>query len=155
MDNYKIKESGLFFEDFIVGQKVVSCGRSIAESDIYTFAGLSGDYNQIHTDIEFSKKNSFGQRVAHGLLILSIACGLAMRTGVLEKSAIAFREIIDWKFIRPVFIGDTLHVVLTVIEKKHIPRIVGGMITIGVEVINQQNQVTMKGNWNVLVRSKG
>jgi 3-hydroxybutyryl-CoA dehydratase len=155
MANLLIQGRGLYFEEFVVGQKVISCGRTITESDIYAFAGLSGDFNQIHTDIEFGNKSAFGQRVAHGLLVLSIASGLAMRTGVLEDSVIAFREITQWKFIKPVFIGDTVHVVLNVVKTKSIPRIGGGAITIEVEVINQRNDVTMKGNWNALVRSKG
>lgn len=155
MENLPIQGRGLFFEEFMVGQKVVSCGRTITESDIYTFAGLSGDFNQIHTDFEFSKNSPFGQRVAHGLLVLSVASGLAMRTGVLEGSVIAFREITQWKFIKPVFIGDTVHVVLSVVEIKPIPRLDGGAITIKVEVINQLNNVTMKGLWTALVRSKG
>jgi 3-hydroxybutyryl-CoA dehydratase len=155
MEDLLIQERGLFFEEFVVGHKVVSSGRTITESDIYAFAGLSGDFNQIHTDIEFSKKSHFGQRVAHGLLVLSIASGLAMRTGVLEGSVIAFREIKHWKFIKPVFIGDTVHVVLSVVETKSIPRVGGGAITIEVEVINQLNEVIMKGDWNAIVRSKG
>ena len=91
-------QRGMWFEQFDVGQRIITPGRTITESDIVTFAGLSGDYNQIHTDVEFSSKTPFGQRVAHGLLVLSIASGLAMRTGVLEGTVIAFREINNWKF---------------------------------------------------------
>lgn len=82
---------GLYFEEFEVGQRIISTGRTVTENDIVTFAGLSGDYNQIHTDSEFSKNTPFGQRVAHGLLGISIASGLAMRTGVLEGTVLAFR----------------------------------------------------------------
>ena len=101
---------GLYFEEFSVGQKIISVARTMTESDILTFAGLTGDYNQIHTDAEYAKGTPFGQRIAHGLLGLSIAVGLLMRTGVLEGTVMAFREIIEWKFIKPVFIGDSLHV---------------------------------------------
>ena len=101
--------AGLFYEDFHAGQKIVTVGRTITESDIVTFAGLSGDYNQLHTDAEFSRQGSFGQRIAHGLLGLSITSGLALRTGFLEGTVIAFREISEWKFTKPVFIGDTIH----------------------------------------------
>src|SRR5512136_1156604 len=112
---------GLWFEEFEVGQQIISAGRTITEGDIMAFAGLSGDYNQIHTNAEFASKTPFGQRVAHGLLTLSIASGLAMRTGILEGTVIAFREINNWKFTNPVFIGDTLHANLNVIETKAIP----------------------------------
>ena len=84
--------AGLYFEEFSVGQSVTTLGRTLSEDAIFSFAGLTGDYNQIHTDAEFAKSSPFGQRVAHGLLGLSIASGLAMRTGILEGTVIAFRE---------------------------------------------------------------
>ena len=96
---------GLYFEEFFVGQKVTTVGRTVTEYDINTFAGLSGDFNQIHTDAEFSRKTPIGQRIAHGILGLSIASGLAMRTGILEGTVIVFREIAEWKFVKPIFIS--------------------------------------------------
>lgn len=145
---------GQYFEEFEVGQKIITVGRTVAESDIFNFAGFSGDYNQIHTDAEFAKSTPFGQRVAHGLLGLSIASGLAMRTGLLEGTVIAFREINNWKFIAPVFIGDTIHVEMEVIEIKALPRIGGGSVVITLDVKKQSGETTMKGNWTVLVVSK-
>ena len=145
---------GQYFEDFEVDQKIITVGRTVAENDIFTFAGLSGDFNQIHTDAEFSKETPFGQRVAHGLLGLSIASGLAMRTGILEGTVIAFREINNWKFINPVFIGDTIHVEMEVAETKALPRIGGGSVVITLDVKKQSGETVMKGNWTVLVMSK-
>ena len=145
---------GLYFEEFTVGQKIVTVGRTIAESDIFTFAGLSGDFNQIHTDAEFAKTTPFGQRVAHGLLGVAITSGLAMRTGVLEGTVIAFREINEWKFSKPVFIGDTIRAELTVSETKPLPRLGGGSVTIVFDVKNQKDETVMKGTWVVLVASK-
>lgn len=145
---------GLYFEEFEIGQKIVTVGRTVSESDIFTFAGFSGDYNQIHTDAEFAKGTPFGQRVAHGLLGLSIASGLAMRTGVLEGTVIAFREINNWKFIAPVFIGDTIHVEMEVAETKALPRIGGGSVIITLDVKKQSGETVMKGNWTVLVMSR-
>jgi len=145
---------GLYFEEFQVGQHIISTCRTVTESDVVTFAGLSGDYNQIHTDAEFSKNTPFGQRVAHGLLGIAIASGLAMRTGVLEGTVLAFREINEWKFSKPIFIGDTVHVVLDVKEMKALPRLGGGSVIIELSVNNQHAEVTMKGLWTVLVASK-
>lgn len=145
---------GLYFEEFSVGQKIMTVGRTVAESDIMTFAGLSGDYNQIHTDAEFGKSTPYGQRIAHGLLGLSLASGLAMRTGILEGTVIAFREINEWKFVKPVFIGDTLHVELTVTEIKALPRIGGGSVTIVLDVKNQRDETCQRGTWTVLAMSK-
>ena len=146
--------AGLYFEEFYVGQKIVTVGRTIAESDIFTFAGLSGDFNQIHTDAEFSKGTPFGQRVAHGLLGVAITSGLAMRTGVLEGTVLAFREINEWKFTRPIFIGDTIHATLTVSETKSLPRLNGGSVTIVFDVKNQKDETVMKGTWVVLIASR-
>jgi 3-hydroxybutyryl-CoA dehydratase len=145
---------GLYFEEFQVGQHITTAGRTIAESDIFTFAGFSGDFNQIHTDAEFSKGTPFGQRVAHGLLGLSIASGLAMRTGVLEGTVIAFREIKDWKFVNPIFISDTIHVEMEVTETKALPRIGGGAVVITLDVKKQSGETVMKGSWTVLVMAK-
>jgi 3-hydroxybutyryl-CoA dehydratase len=147
-------QRGLYFEEFEVGQKIVSAGRTITESDVVNFAGLSGDYNQIHTDAEYSKTSLAGQRIAHGLLVLSDAVGLAMRTGLLEGTVIVFREILNWKFIKPVYFGDTIHVVMSVVETKALPRLKGGLVNIEAEVINQGDVVVMKGIWSVLMASK-
>ena len=146
--------AGLYFEEFFVGQRVTTVGRTVSEYDIAAFAGLSGDYNQIHTDAEFSKNTPIGQRIAHGILGLSLASGLAMRTGILEGTVIVFREITEWKFVKPLFIGDTIHVELEVKETKALPRIGGGSVSIELEVKNQKDEACHRGTWNVLVMSK-
>ena len=150
----RLHMAGLYFEEFFVGQKVTTVGRTVTEYDIATFAGLSGDYNQIHTDAEFSSKTPIGQRVAHGILGLSIASGLAMRTGILEGTVIVFREMTEWKFVKPIFINDTIHADLEVQETKALPRIGGGAVIIELEVKNQKEEVCQRGTWNVLVMSK-
>jgi len=146
--------TGLFFEDFQPGQTLTSAGRTVTEHDVAAFAGLSGDFNQIHTDAEFAKTTPFGQRIAHGILGLSIASGLAVQTGILGANVLAFREINEWKFVKPVFLGDTIHVEMEVTEAKALPRIGGGSVTLSVKVNNQANETAMKGIWTVLVKSK-
>jgi 3-hydroxybutyryl-CoA dehydratase len=145
---------GMWFEEFEIGQQIITPARTITEGDIVSFAGLSGDYNQIHTDLEFATKTPFGKRVAHGLLGLSIVSGLAMRTGVLEGTVIAFREINNWKFTSPVYIGDTIHAELNILETRAIPRLGGGSLTIEIAVKNQRDEVTMKGTWTALVANQ-
>ncbi|MEI7849299.1 MAG: MaoC/PaaZ C-terminal domain-containing protein [Chloroflexota bacterium] len=147
--------SGLFFEDFQPGQKVSSAGRTITEHDIATFAGLSGDFNQIHTDAEFARATQFGQRIAHGLLGLSIASGLAVQTGILGANVIAFREVGEWKFVKPIFIGDTIHIDMEIVEAKALPRLGGGSVSLSVYVNKQTNETAMKGLWTVLVKNRG
>lgn len=100
---------GKYFEEFVVGDTLTSPGRTITETDVMLFAGLSGDYNELHTNTEFSAGTPFGQRIAHGLLGLSIASGLVGRLGLIEGTAIAFTGL-EWRFKAPVFIGDTIHV---------------------------------------------
>jgi len=145
---------GMYFEEFQPGQVITSVGRTVTEADIVNFAGLSGDFNQIHIDAEYSKKSLAGQRIAHGLLVLSIASGLAVQTGVLEGTIIVFREIDEWKFIQPVYIGDTIHVELEVMETKAMRRVGGGTVMIEIRVKNQSEQTVMKGIWTVLIASR-
>ena len=145
---------GMYFEEFATGQKIVSAGRTVTEGDIVTFAGLSGDFNQIHVDAEFSKSSLAGQRVAHGILGLSIASGLLVQTGLMEQTVIFFREISEWKFIKPINIGDTIHLEAMVMETKEMRRLNAGMVSIELSVINQKNEVVQKGIWVVLVALK-
>jgi acyl dehydratase len=145
---------GLYFEEFQVGQTITTPARTITEADIVAFAGLSGDHNSIHTDAAYAAKTPFGQRVAHGLLVISIVSGLAARTGVIEGTVLAFREILDWKFSKPVFIGDTVHGVLMVEETKAMPRLGGGAITLSVEVRNQVGETCMRGRWVALMQGR-
>jgi 3-hydroxybutyryl-CoA dehydratase len=118
------------------------------------FAGLSGDFNQLHTDAEFAKSTPFGQRVAHGLCVLSIVSGLAVQCGVMEGTILAFREISEWKFSQPVFIGDTIHAELQVAETKPFPRLGGGLVSITLNVRNQKGETVHRGKWHVLMASR-
>lgn len=146
-------QRGMNYEEFEPGQVIESVGRTITESDIVTFAGLSGDFNQLHMDEEFAKKTSFGQRVAHGLLGLSIVSGLSVQTGFMEGTIMAFREITNWRFKLPIFIGDTIRVQLEVLSKKALPRMGGGAVTMQLSVLNQREETVMKGDWIALIAS--
>ena len=145
---------GMYFEEFEVGQQIISAGRTVTESDIVSFAGLSGDFNQIHVDAQYSEVSLAGQRVAHGLLIIAIASGLAAQTGVMEGTVLYFREITNWKFIKPIFIGDTIHVEMEVVETKALRRIGGGAVSINLVVKNQNDETSMKGIWVVLMAAQ-
>ena len=148
------RPQGLFFEEFIIGDQTESVGRTITEADVVNFAGLSGDYNLIPTDAEYSKGQMFGQRVAHGLLVLSIVSGLAVRLGFMEDTILAFRGL-EWRFAAPVFIGDTIRLRVTVEAVKPMPRLGGGLVTLKMEVVNQKGAVVNRGAWDVLCRSRG
>ncbi len=145
---------GLYFEDLNVGDTIETMGRTITEADIVQFAGLSGDFYGLHTDEEFAKQTPFGTRIAHGLLVLSVATGLAMRLGFLEGTVEAFMGL-EWSFRRPVFIGDTVRVRGEVAEKKPMKRLGGGLVTLKVHIVNQKDEVVQRGTWTVLVKSRG
>ena len=145
---------GMYFEEFEEGQQIVTTSRTITETDIVNFAGLSGDYNQIHIDAEYVKNTPFKQRIAHGLLVTSIASGLAVQTGFMEGTVIAFREISNWKFSQTVFIGDTVHAEITVVETKALRRLGGGAVAAKVSVINQNGVTVITGTWTFLMASE-
>ena len=145
---------GFYFEEFLVGQKHVTEKRTITEADIMEFARLTGDDNRIHTDPEYGKTTQFGKQIAHGLLGMSIALGLTWQTGVMDGTIIAFREVKEWKFVKPVFIGDTIYTELEIMETKAMPRIGCGSMTASIEVKNQNDEVCHRGTWVVLIASK-
>ena len=118
----------LWFEDFNVGDSRTTPARTITETDMVNFAGLSGDFNAIHMDTEFAKTGPFGRRVVFGLLVMSIASGLVVQTGMIHGLQGGFREIRQWKFMKPVFIGDTIHVDYAITESRPMPRAGGGII---------------------------
>lgn len=144
---------GLYFEEFIAGSEVTSPARTVTESDIYLFAGLTGDYNPIHTDAEFAKGTPFGQRIAHGLLGLSLAGGLGYRIGFLEGTTEAFTDL-EWKFSKPVFIGDTVRLQIKIAETRAMKRLGGGLVTFEVHMLNQRDEVVQRGVWRLLIRGK-
>jgi acyl dehydratase len=145
---------GLYFEEFEVGLALHTAARTITEADIVNFAGLSGDYNQIHTNAVYAAEDTFGRRVAHGLLVQSIATGLAVQAGFIEGTVLASREM-ECKFSLPIFIGDTIHVEIEITEKKHFPRLNGGNVMMKYSVLNQEGKAAQRGNWVMLIKSKG
>ncbi len=145
---------GLYFEDYEAGDSVTSQGRTVTEADIVNFAALSGDWNAIHVDAEYAKGGMFGERIAHGLLGLSIATGLAVRLGFMDETVIAFMGL-DWKFRGAIKIGDTIRVRAEVAEKKSAPRLGGGLVTFNVEVLNQRGEPVQRGTWTMLVKMRG
>ncbi|MEM7130918.1 MAG: MaoC/PaaZ C-terminal domain-containing protein [Chloroflexota bacterium] len=144
---------GLYFEEFEIGDQIESDGRTITEADIVNFAGISGDWNLIHTDAEYCKGHMFEQRVAHGLLVLSVASGLAMRLGFMNNTILAFRGL-EWKFTKPVFIGDTIRLRVTVDSVKAMRRLGGGLVNLKMEVVNQNDETCHRGNWDILCQSQ-
>jgi acyl dehydratase len=143
---------GLLFEQFEVGMTIQTPARTLTEADVVAFAGLSGDYNPLHTDAEFARLHGFGERVAHGMLGLSVATGLAARLGFLDGTALAFLSL-DWKFRRPILFGDTVVLDLSVARARPAAAMGGGIVTFDVRMRNQRGEIVQKGTWDVLVRA--
>ena len=143
---------GRYFEELEVGDAVESVGRTVTEADVVLFAGLSGDYNQLHTDAEFGRDTLFGERIAHGLLGLTIASGLASRLGFGEGTIEAFTGL-EWKFRGPIKLGDTIRARFEVRRKKAMPRLGGGFVVFDVAVLNQRDETVQKGAWTALFKS--
>ena len=138
-----------YFEEIEVGHTWASARRTITETDIVSFAGLSGDFNPLHMDAEFAKSTMFGQRIAHGLLGLSIASGL--ESSEPQWKVMAFMGL-DWKFTKPIFIGDTIHYASEVVNKRETGK--GGIVKMKRKLINQNEEVTQEGLFTLLIQKK-
>src|SRR6202795_2376028 len=134
---------GVFFEDLKVGQEFTSPGRTVTEADIVIFAGLSGDYNVLHTDAEHMKAPIFGDRIAHGLLGLGIQQGLASRGE--PAAAHGLLSALKWKFKGPIKIGDTVHVRSRIAGKRDGPDAGRGLVTVERRLVNQRGEVVQEG----------
>src|SRR5262244_4125904 len=143
----------VFFEDLAVVQEFTSPGRTVTEADIVIFAGLSGDYNVLHTDAEHMKSSLFGERIAHGLLGLSIEHGLASRGE--PAAAHGVLTGLKWKFKGPIKIGDTIHVRSRIAAKKDGPDPRCGLVTLERELVNQLGEVVQEGETEHAVERRG
>jgi acyl dehydratase len=142
----------LYFDDVEVGQSWDSLGRTITETDIVNFAGLSGDFNPIHMDHEFAKSTIYRKPIAHGLLIWAISSGLGMQAPPMRT--LAFVGIRDWQFKLPVFIGDTIRINTKVLEKEQRSRGRRGLITWMRTVTNQESKIVQEGVTMTLVEGR-
>ncbi len=142
-----------YFEDIEVGDEYLSPGRTITEADIVAFAGLSGDYNVLHTDAEFMKTSIFGERIAHGLLGLSISSGLGTRAVPRPFATMAFLGL-RWRFKGPIKIGDTIKVRMKVTAKKETSKPDRGIVTVQRAVLNQRGEIVQEGDTELMIERR-
>lgn len=142
----------LYFDDFTVGEVRTTSGRTVTESDVVQFAGLTGDYNPIHTDEQYAQMTPFKGRIAHGLLVLSFAAGLVNRLGFTEGSVIAFIGL-KWKYTKEVRINNTIYAKIKTLRKKTADE-KSGLIVFDVEILNQDDEIVQKGDWTILLLKK-
>jgi acyl dehydratase len=143
----------LHFEDLAIGDAYVSPGRTVTEADIVLFAGLSGDYNVLHTDAEYMRSSLFGERIAHGLLGLSIQYGLLTRTmpALAEAQLVALR----WKFKGPIKIGDTVTARARIATRSDGDAPAFGLVGVSVQLVNQRGEVVQEGEIDHRVGRRG
>jgi acyl dehydratase len=144
----------LYFEDVEVGFRFETQRRTITEADLVAFAGVSGDFNPLHTDAVFAADTIYGERIAHGALVLSLATGLRQRVGLFDGTLMGLLEIRSWRFIAPVLIGDTIHVVTEVTELRPTSKPDRGVMAQRVEVINQDGATVQEGELVALLRRR-
>ena len=141
-----------YFEEIEVGEQYESPGRTVTETDIVLFAGFSGDYNILHTDAEFMKQSIFGERIAHGLLGLSIQSGLLTRA-MAPYATLAFVAL-RWKFKNPIKIGDTIRVRAKVTAKKDTDKPDRGLVTLERTVVNQRDEIVQQGETDLVIERR-
>ena len=145
-------DNHLFFDDVAVGQEWLSPGRTVTETDIVNFAGLSGDFNPIHMDHEFAKTTPCRRPLAHGMLVMAIGSGLG--TGSPLMRTIAFLGLRDWRFTDTVFPGDTIRVRTKVLSKEVRGRGKRGEIVWHRTLVNQEGKVVQEGTSVTLVECR-
>ena len=146
------RQRGMYFDEFEVGQTWESPARTITEADLVLFAGISGDFNPLHTDEEFAKATQFGGRIFHGPGVFAIATGLESRLGIKEGTAIAFLGM-TWNLKGAVRIGDTIHVRQSVASAKaSSSKPDRGIVTFDVQVVTQNGDVAQDGQWVVMFK---
>jgi len=150
--HYKVR--GRTFDEFEIDEEIVSGARTITEADVVNFACLSGDFHPEHMNEEYAKKGLLGERIAHGLLVLSIAIGLLNQTGAFEGTTIAVREM-GVRFLKAVKFGDTIRAVQKVVNKQETRKQDRGILKSLVVVLNQDDQTVLEADLVLLLYRQG
>jgi len=145
---------GRYYEEFEVGQRFETPRRTVIEADISTFAGLTADFNPLHMDEVFAAESDFKGRITHGPMIVGMAFGLASRVDLMDGTVLGLLEI-AWKFMKPVRPGDTIAVIVTVLEKRLTRKPDRGVVTLQLDVRNQRDETVQIGVAKGLIRLKG
>ncbi len=142
---------GRVFDEFEIGQRFVTPGRTITEADIGAFAGLTGDYNPVHTDETFAAASDFGSRIAHGPMGIGIAFGLASRLDLIDGTVVALLGV-NWDFKAPMRPGDTIRALIGVAGKRPVKNPDLGLIEWAIELVSQRDELLQSGSARLLLR---
>ena len=144
----------MFWEEWEVGAEFESPARTVTETDIVAFAGLSGDYNPLHVNEEYCKTTIFGGRIAHGPLVYAIAAGLLFQLHLYDDTLIAFLGFENLKFTKPVKPGDTIRARIKVLDKRESSHSDRGIMRRQLQVLNQRGEVVQEGIQAFLLKRK-
>jgi acyl dehydratase len=142
-----------FYEDYAIGDEFITPARTVTEADVTMFAALSGDYNRLHTDAEYAAQGPFGERIAHGLLGLSIVIGLIYRTEIDPDGAVAFLGL-SWKFSGPIQFGDTIHAIIQISSMRPTRAPDRGIIVQATQLLNQRGEVGQAGELTMMLKRR-
>ena len=142
---------GLYYEDFEPGARHATQRRTVIEADISQFAGLTGDFNPLHMDEIFAAESDFRGRITHGPMLVGMAFGLA--SGLLNGTVLGLLEI-TWKFVRPVRGGDTVSVVVRVLDKRMTKKADRGVVELELDITNQHGEQVQQGQAKLMVRTR-
>jgi len=149
---YKVR--GRMFDDFMIDEEIVSGARTVTEADVVNFACLSGDFHPEHMNKEYARKGPFGERIAHGLLVLSMATGLLNQTGAFEGTSIAILEVTA-RFVKAVKFGDTIRAIQKIVGKKETSKPDRGVLSTRITVLNQDDQTILEADLVALLYRRG
>ena len=144
----------LYFEDVEVGFRFETQRRTVTEADLVAFAGVSGDFNPLHTDAVFASGTIYGERIAHGALILSLVTGLRQRAGLFDGTLLGLLEIRNWRFAAPVRIGDTIRAVNEITELSETSQADRGIMVQRIDVLNQDDRAVQTGEFVMMLRRR-
>lgn len=144
---------GLWFEDFEPGAVHRSGERALTQAEVEAFAELTGDRNPIHLDAAFAARTPFRGRIAHGLLVESLASGLAWQLGIFRDTIVALSRI-EIEFAAPVKPPAALRLVLRVLEREPDPGPKRGWVAFATDVENGSGEIVLRGKWYVVMQRR-
>jgi len=142
---------GRYFDDFAAGDTFTTAARTVTEGAVDQFAGLSGDFNPLHTDEESARQSPMKGRIAHGMLVLAIATGQVNQLGLFEGTTLALLGMDRIRWTAPVRLGDTLHTELAVKETRESSKPDRGVLVMDVAVQNQRGETVCQAEWTTLM----